>query len=95
MFRYNVVWSGMGRVCGRIFGGKKAVVDFLVHAVKVIFSVGVPGALQPVQEGVNAGERKGWKFSYGLIHERDLNASWKKAVSLESLRCLDGLKSFA
>jgi len=75
-------------------GGKKVVVDFLVHAVKVLFSIGVPGVLQSMMEGVDA-ENGDWrKFGVELFHGCDLNASWKKAVSLESLDGLGCLKSF-
>ena len=58
MMWYEVVWRG---VCGRILaefhlsGGKKVGVDFLVHALKVFFSVGVPGGLRSMMEGAETG----------------------------------------
>ena len=60
---YEVVWEERADEFMAEFhlsGGKKVVVDFLVHAVKVIFSVGVPGALQSTMEGVHTrnGDRK-------------------------------------
>ena len=72
---------------------RKKVVDFLVHALKVLFSVGVPGVLQSMREGVKRGA-SGWKFGVRLIHGRDFNTSEKKAVSLDGLDGLRCLKSF-
>jgi len=75
-------------------GGKKVVVDFLVDALKVHFSVGVPGVLQSMMEGVHTRNGVGWKLRVRLIHGYDLNASRGKAVSLEVLDGLRCLKSF-
>ena len=73
-------------------GGKKVVVDFVVHAVKELVSVGVPGVLETVQEGVHTGNGDGREIGKWLVHGCDFNASAKKAVSLDGLdglRCLE------
>ena len=93
---YGAVWRGMMRTN---LGGipserRKKVVDFLVHALKVLFSVGVPGVLQSMMEGVRTGSGDGRKIGFKLNHGCDFNTSGKKAVSLEILVGLAGLKSF-
>jgi len=75
-------------------GGKKVVVNFVVHALKVLFSVGDPGVVETVQEGVHPGSEDRGKIGKWLAHGCDFNASAKKAVSLESLGGLRCLKSF-
>ena len=75
-------WYGLARggMCGRI-------------ALKVLFSVGVSGGLQPVMDGVDAGNGDWRKFGVELFHGCDLNAFQKKAVSLHGLYGLGSLKS--
>jgi len=69
-------------------------VDFLFDALKVLFSVGVPGVLPSMMEGVHSGNGEGWKLEVRVFHGRDFNASRKKAVSLDGLNGLRCLKSF-